>query len=104
MFPEPAWFTDLALLLLRVMVGVVFATSGWSHVRRSEERSKSIEMSRGFTMFLGVAEFLGIIAGVFTLLAAIGLILVILGAIWKKIFRWHTEFWGERRPTAGTTT
>lgn len=99
MFPELARFTDLALLFMRVMVGVVFVTSGWSHVRHSEERSKSIEMSRGFTIFLGGAEFLGglaLIAGVFTQLAAIGLILVMLGAIEKKIFAWHTGFWGEK--------
>lgn len=99
MFPELARFTDVALLLMRVMVGVVFATSGWSHVRHSEERSKSIEMSRGFTIFLGAAEFLGglaVIAGVFTQLAAIGLILVMLGAIQKKIVSWHTGFWGEK--------
>jgi putative oxidoreductase len=68
-------------------------------VWHSEERSKSIEMSRGFTIFLGLAEFLGglgIIAGVFTQLAAIGLILVMLGAIRRKIFRWHTGFWSEK--------
>jgi putative oxidoreductase len=99
MFPVLARFTDLALLLLRVMVGVVFITGGWSHVRRSQERSKSIEMSRSFTIFLGLAEFLGglaIIAGVLTQLAAIGLVLVMLGAISKKIFKWHTGFWGEK--------
>jgi putative oxidoreductase len=99
MFPELARFTDVALLLLRVMVGTVFVTSGWSHVRHSEERSKSIEMSRAFTIFLGAAEFLGglaLIAGVFAQLAAIGLILVMLGAIQKKIFAWHTGFWGEK--------
>jgi putative oxidoreductase len=99
MFPELARFTDLALLLLRLLVGIVFATSGWSHMRHSEERSKSIEMSRGSTIFLGAAELLGglgIIAGVLTQLAAIGLIVVMLGAIEKKIVRWHTGFWGEK--------
>jgi putative oxidoreductase len=99
MFPELARFTDVALLLLRVMVGIVFVASGWTHTRHSEERSKSIEMSRGFTIFLGAAEFLGgaaVIAGVFTQLAAIGLILLMLGAVQKKIFRWHTGFWGEK--------
>jgi putative oxidoreductase len=99
MFPILARFADVALLLLRLMVGIVFVTSGWSHTRHSEERSKAIEMSRGFTIFLGVAEFLGglaVIAGIFTQLAAIGLILVMLGAIQKKIFVWHTGFWGEK--------
>jgi putative oxidoreductase len=34
--------------------------------------------------------------GVLIQLAAIGLILVMLGAIQKKIFVWHTGFWGEK--------
>jgi putative oxidoreductase len=33
---------------------------------------------------------------VLTQLAAIVLILVMLGAIQKKIFVWHTGFWGEK--------
>jgi hypothetical protein len=31
MFPQLARFTDVALPLLRVMVGIVFITSGWSY-------------------------------------------------------------------------
>ena len=99
MFPQLARFTDLGLLLMRLMVASVFITSGWSHVTRSAERSKSIEMSQGFTIFLGVAEMaggVGVAFGVLTQLAAIGLILVMLGAIQKKIFVWHTGFWGEK--------
>jgi putative oxidoreductase len=99
MFPQLARFTDLGLLLLRLMVASVFVTSGWSHATKSAERSKSIGMSPGFTIFLGIAEVaggLGVAFGVFTQLAAVGLILVMLGAIQKKIFVWHTGFWGEK--------
>ena len=99
MFPQLAQFTDLGLLLLRLMVALVFVTSGWSHVTKSEERSKSIEMSQAFTIFLGVAEVagsLGVAFGVVTQLAALGLILTMLGAIQKKIFVWHIGFWGEK--------
>jgi putative oxidoreductase len=39
---------------------------------------------------------LGIVFGVLQQLAAIGLILIMLGAIQKKIFVWHTGFWGEK--------
>ena len=31
-----------------------------------------------------------------TQLAAFGLILLMFGAIYKKIFSWHTGFWGEK--------
>lgn len=81
------------------MVGAMFITSGWSHATKAQERAKSIEMSEGFTRFLGVAELaggLGVVFGVLTQLAAIGLILLMLGAIYKKIAVWHTGFWGEK--------
>jgi len=97
-FPQLTRFTDRALLFLRPMVGIVFVTSAYNHLRDPAARSKSIGMSKSFTIFLGAAEFagaLGVIAGVLTEPAAIGLILVMLGAIQKKIFVWHTGFWGK---------
>lgn len=99
MFPQLARFTDLGLLLMRLMVGLVFVTSGYSHLKNPTERAKSIGMSKGFTIFLGAAEVaggLGVAFGVLTQLAAFGLILIMLGAIEKKIFAWHTGFWGEK--------
>jgi putative oxidoreductase len=97
-FPQLAQFTDFALLLLRIMVGLVFITSGWNHLQSPEARSKDIGMSKSFTIFLGAAEVagsLGVIFGVLAQLAAAGLILLMLGAIQKKIFVWRTGFWGD---------
>ena len=99
MFPALSRFTDLGILLLRLMVGLVFVTSGYSHLKDPEGRSKSIGMSKGFTVFLGMAETaggLGVAAGVLPQIAAFGLILIMLGAIQKKMFVWHTGFWGEK--------
>lgn len=99
MFPQLLRFADVGFLLLRLMVGVVFISSGFSDLRHPDERSKSLGMSKGFAIFIGAAEVagsLGLIFGVFTQLAAIGLILVMLGAIQKKISTWHTGFWGEK--------
>jgi putative oxidoreductase len=81
------------------MVAAVFVTSGWADVKDPKERAKSIGMSPAFAAFLGVAELaggLGIAFGVLTQLAAISLILIMLGAIQRKIFVWHTGFWGEK--------
>ena len=97
-FPQLAQFADVALLLLRLMVGIVFITSGYKHLKDPEARSKDIGMSKGFTIVLGAAELmggLGVISGIFAQLAAIGLMLIMLGAIQKKIFAWHTGFWGK---------
>jgi putative oxidoreductase len=96
-FPQLARFTDVALLLLRIMVGLIVITSGWKHLSNPAERSKDIGMSKAFTAFLGAGELvggLGVTFGLFTQLAAMVLILIMLGAIQKKIFVWKTGFWG----------
>jgi putative oxidoreductase len=91
-------FTDGALLFMRLLVGLVFVTSGWSHAKDPVTRGKAIGQSPGFTRFLGLAELaggLGVAFGVLTPFAALGLILIMFGAIQKKIFVWHTGFWGK---------
>ncbi len=97
-FPQLAQFTDIALLLLRLMVSIVFITSGYKHLKEPATRSKDIGMSKSFTIFLGAAESaggLGVVSGALAQLAAIGLILLMLGAIQKKMFAWQTGFWGK---------
>jgi putative oxidoreductase len=91
-------FSDLALLFMRLLVGWVFVSSGWTHTKDPVTRGKSIGMSPGFTRSLGIAELaggLGVALGVLTQFAALGLILIMLGAIQRKIFVWHTGFWGK---------
>lgn len=91
-------FADVALLLMRLLVGAVFITSGWSHAKDPVARGKSIEQSPGFTRFLGLAEIaggVGVALGVLPQLAALGLVLVMLGAIQKKVFVWKTGIWGK---------
>jgi putative oxidoreductase len=58
-FPRLAQFTDLAVLLMRFMVGLVFVTSGYKHLKEAETRSKDVGMSKGFPIFLGAAELAG---------------------------------------------
>lgn len=97
-FSQLAQFTDIALLLLRLMVGMVFLTSGYQHLKDPATRSKDIGMSKSFTIFLGAAELaggLGVVSGVLAQLAAIGLIVVMLGAMQKQIFTWRTGFWSK---------
>ncbi|HKD90755.1 MAG TPA: DoxX family protein [Terriglobales bacterium] len=102
MLPLNPNFLDGALLLMRLLVFAVFFTSGAAHLRNPTERSKSIGMSKGFTIFLGLAEVagaLGVALGVLTQFAALGLVLMMLGAIYKKIFAWHIGFWGKSQGT-----
>jgi len=98
-WPGLAAYGDWALLALRLLVAAVFFTSGLSHARDPKKRGESIGTAPAFAAFLGVAEMagaLGVVSGVLIQPAAIGLILVMLGAIEKKIFVWKTGFWGEK--------
>jgi putative oxidoreductase len=93
--------TDYGLLFLRVMVSAIFIDSGYNDLRNPDERSKSLGLPKGLTIFLAVAEVAGgagIILGILQQLAAIGLILVMLGAVQKKMFVWKTGFWGKDHP------
>jgi len=97
-FPQLAYFTDFALVLLRLMVGLVFLTSGFAHLKDPVARGQSIGMGKTFSIFLGAAEFagaLGVIFGILAQLASIGFILIMLGAVQKKMFVWRTGFWGK---------
>jgi putative oxidoreductase len=97
--PDAFESANWSLFLLRVMVALVFGTSGFNHLKDPRERAKSIGMSVSFTIFLGAGEMagaLGVLVGVLTQWAAIGLILIMLGAIYKKIVKWKTGFWGEK--------
>jgi putative oxidoreductase len=92
-------YADWSLFLLRVMVAVVFESSGFQHLKSPRQRAESLGLSVGFTVFLGAAELAGafaIVAGVLTQWAALGLTLVMLGAIYMKVAKWKTGFWGEK--------
>jgi putative oxidoreductase len=91
-------FTDVSLLLLRLMVGIVFLGSGYNDLKQPDDRAKGLGLPKTFVLFLAYAELaggLGVIAGVLVQLASIGLILIMLGAVQKKIFVWRTGFWGK---------
>lgn len=96
-FPQLPWLTIVAPLCLRLMVGAIYLTSGWRHMKDPAARCKDIGISKRFTLFLGAAELagaLGAISGVLIQPAAAGLILLMAGAIEKKILVWQTGFWG----------
>jgi putative oxidoreductase len=45
-FPQLARFSDVAPLLLRLMVGIVFLTSGYKVLKDPETRGKDMGMSK----------------------------------------------------------
>ena len=74
----------LALLALRLAIGAIFLY----HCRSKFSQ-------KGFMLFIGYAEFAGglaMILGFLTQLTGLGLGIIMIGAIWKKINEWHVPF------------
>jgi putative oxidoreductase len=97
--PGATQLVDCSLLFLRLMVALVFGTSGFNHLKSPRERAESLGLSVPATVFIGAAEVagaLGLTFGVLTQWAALGLILIMFGAIYMKVVKWKTGFWGEK--------
>jgi putative oxidoreductase len=88
---------DFALLALRLMIAGEFFPSGLSSARDPVARGKENGLSPSFMVFIAVAEMaggLGLVVGVLPRYAALGLMLIGAGAMQKKIFVWHSGYWG----------
>jgi putative oxidoreductase len=89
---------DVGALALRLMLAAEFLSSGIFDLRDPTARAKLNGISPTFLIVLGVAEIagsLGLIAGVLARAAALGLIAIMAGAIYKKAFVWRTGYWGK---------
>lgn len=96
--PQLLRFEDAGLLALRLMVAAEFFPSGLASVKDPVGRGKLNDLRPGLMAFIGAAEIagsLGLAFGVLTQLAALGLIAIMVGSIQKKIFVWHTGFFGK---------
>jgi len=96
---DTAFLAGFALLFLRIIIAIVFFSSGKSHVQRPKERGESIGMSPTATTVLGLAEIIGAISiafGIFTQIGALLIMGAMLGAMYKKIFIWKTGFYEDK--------
>lgn len=99
MIVNTPFLIPVSLLFLRIVIAIVFFSSGKSHVQKSGERAKSIGMSPAATKALGVVEMIGAISlafGIYTQVGALLLIFVMLGAIYKKGFVWKQGFYEDK--------
>jgi putative oxidoreductase len=92
------WLLSASLLALRLLIGILFATSGWGHVAHTEARARSIGLPPAFTWALGAVEILGatsVIVGIFPMIGAAVLAAIMIGATARKMLTWRTGFWGK---------
>lgn len=89
-------FINYALLFLRIIVAIIFFSSGLNHVKQPTKRGKEIGLPPFLTILVGAAEIVGpvmIAFGIYVQIGALLLIAIMLGAIFKKIFVWKTGFY-----------
>lgn len=83
---------NLGLLVLRLVVAAVFLYHG-------SRKLMGWKKTPGFFRFLGICETLGGISmffGLLTELSALGFTLLMLGALYHKLFKWKTPFSAEK--------
>jgi putative oxidoreductase len=91
---------DWALLLVRIVVGALFLHHGiakfalWKMAPSAQMPMPMLGMMR----FLSVAETLGalgVLLGIYTMYASLGLAIIMLGALYFKLFVWKKKFSGD---------
>lgn len=92
MFIDLSSYSDLALLFLRLVIASIFVVHAWMKLSNSKAVGP-------FFTGLGVWELVwGVLlaAGLYTQYAAFGLSIVMVGALYHKIFKWKTKFIEEK--------
>lgn len=94
-----SFLVPISLLLLRIIVVIVFFSSGKSHAMKPVERGKSVGLSPTMTRFLGIAEIIASVSialGIFPQIGGVIIAITMLGAIQKKIFVWKSKFYEDK--------
>ena len=88
-------FESWGLLVLRVFLGMIFIYHGLPKLMMPGKMAKGMGWSSASVAVLGLFEFLASLALILGFYAEIGAIvigLVMLGALWHKMFKWNVSF------------
>lgn len=88
-------FSAIGYLALRIALAVIFVYHAWPKVKNPAAVASGVGMQVGTVRLLGIVELLGGLAialGVLMQLAALALIVVMIGAIYYKIQKWKIPF------------
>ena len=95
----PAVAASLSALLIRLVVGIAFVVSSKNKSKNIRKFAKSNGLAVPMAIFVMVAEMagaVGLILGILSQLAALGLMLLMLGTIRLHIFTWKSPYWASQ--------
>jgi len=85
------------LLVLRIFLGIVFIYHAMPKLKSPGGMAKSMKWSKGTVVLLGLVEILAALAlilGFYAEIGALAVAVVMLGAIYHKLFTWKIPFSG----------
>lgn len=86
MIPDLFYYGDFGILALRIGIGLLFIAHG----------TKKLDGKMGpFMTFIGISETIGglaLLAGFLTQFAALGIAVIMAGAVYKKVVEWHVPY------------
>ncbi len=88
-------YGDFGLFILRVAVAAVFIHHAMPKLRNPRGMGQMMGMPGGAVLLVGVAEVagaLGLLAGILIEIAALFLVIIMVGAIMTKIQKWSIPF------------
>lgn len=90
--------SDLALFLLRLAIAVVYLAHGPSKFTDTANKAKGMGIPTNLLFAVALLETFGAVAmilGAFTQLASLGIIAIMIGAIYMKTQKWGKKFTGD---------
>lgn len=88
-------YSDVSFFILRLVIAAIFMYHALPKLKGANMMSQAMGMPAGMIFMLGAVEFvssLGMIFGVQIQLAALLLAIVMIGAIYFKMMKWHIPF------------
>lgn len=95
MFEQLIQYNDIGLLLLRFAIAAIFIYHAMPKLKNAKGMAQMVGMPAGMVFMLGMMEMLaslGLVLGVYVQLAALVLAVIMVGAIYFKIAKWHVPF------------
>lgn len=95
MFEQLTQYNDIGLLVLRLAVAVIFIYHAMPKLKNAKGMAQTVGMPAGMIFMLGLVELVssvGLILGLYVQLAALLLAIVMIGAIYFKMAKWHVPF------------
>ena len=95
MFEQLAQYSDLGLFLTRLAVGIIFLVHGWPKMKNAKQMASGIGWPYQAMWVQGLVEILsalGVILGAYMQLSAFLMAIIMVGAIYFKIFKWKIPF------------